>query len=64
VVFSLECKTPKIAPHESAIKKSVAKLLEIEVEDVAVHATTGEGLTSFGKGEGIYCQCTILLHKS
>ena len=64
VVFSLECKTPKISPHEVAIKQSIAALLDIPLDAVAVHATSGEGLTSFGKGEGIYCQATILLHKS
>ncbi|QQR92172.1 MAG: 2-C-methyl-D-erythritol 2,4-cyclodiphosphate synthase [Candidatus Iainarchaeum archaeon] len=63
VVFSLECKTPKISPHESAIKQSIAALLDIPLDAVAVHATTGEKLAAFGKGEGIYCQATILLHK-
>ena len=63
VVFSLECKTPKIAPCELAIKQSVVKLLEIPLDCIAVHATSGEKLTAFGKGEGIYCQATILLHK-
>lgn len=63
VVFSLECKTPKIAPHETAIKQSLSRLLEIPLDCIAVHATSGEKLTAFGKGEGIYCQATILLHK-
>lgn len=63
VVFSLECKTPKIAPFELAIKHSVAVLLQIPLDCIAVHATSGEMLTAFGKGEGIYCQATILLHK-
>ncbi len=62
-VFSLECKTPKIAPHEAAIKASLSRLLEIPLDAIAVHATSGEKLTAFGKGEGIYCQATILLHK-
>ena len=61
VVFSLECKTPKIAPIEMKIKQNVAALLNISPDAVAVHATTGEGLTSFGQGKGLYCQCVLLL---
>lgn len=63
VVFSIEGKRPKVAPHSVKIKESVAKILSISVEQVSVHATTGEGLTSFGKGEGVYCQAIVLLQK-
>ena len=63
VVFSLECKTPKISPYEAAIKQSLMRVLDIPADCVAVHATSGEKLTAFGKGAGIYCQATILLHK-
>ena len=63
VVVSLECKTPKIAPLEAKIKHNVSGLLGISVNCVAIHATTGEGLTSVGNGEGIYGQAVILLHR-
>ena len=63
VVFSLECKTPKISHLEKEIKQKVSALLDVDPSCVAVHATSGEGLTSFGKGEGIYCQAVVLLYK-
>ncbi len=63
VVFSLECMTPRLAIYEVQIKQSISSLLQIPLGCIALHATSGEGLTSFGKGEGIYCQATILLHK-
>ncbi len=63
VVVSLECKAPKIAPIEAKIKEKVAKLLGIHIDCVALHATSGEELTPFGKGEGIYGQAVILLYK-
>lgn len=63
VGVSLECKTPKINPHEKAFKESIAQLLGIKVEQVAVHATTGESLTAVGKGKGIYTQVIVLLEK-
>ncbi len=64
VVFSLECKTPKISPYEQKIKQNISLLLGIPLDCIAVHATSGEKLTSFGKGEGIYCQCSVLLHST
>ena len=64
VVFSLECKRPKISPHALQIKQNVARLLNVAEDAISVHATTGEGLTSFGKGEGVYCQAVVLLTKN
>ncbi len=63
VVISLECKRPKISPIEPKIKHNLSKLLGVSKKEIAIHATTGEGLTSFGKGEGIYGQAVILLYK-
>lgn len=53
VSFTVECKRPKLAKHISSIKESIANLLKIDVSSVGLTATTGEGLTGFGKGEGI-----------
>ncbi len=63
VTVSLECKTPKISPHSDAIIRRTAKIVGVKTDQVALHATTGEGLTSFGKGEGIYGQAIVLLSK-
>lgn len=63
VSITLECKTPKISPHSLAMIEKIANILNIHPADVALHATSGEGLTSFGKGEGIYGQAIILLYK-
>ncbi len=63
VTVSLECKTPKISPHSEAMIEKMAAILKIERTEIALHATAGEGLTSFGKGEGIYGQAVILLYK-
>ncbi|MDP2666459.1 MAG: 2-C-methyl-D-erythritol 2,4-cyclodiphosphate synthase [Candidatus Diapherotrites archaeon] len=64
VVVSLECQTPKIAPIEMDIRKNVSQLLNIPLDAIAIHATSGEGLTPFGQGKGIYCQCVVLLHQT
>ena len=51
--MSIEAKTPKLSSHIDAIKASVAALLGLDPSDVGCTATTGEGLTAFGRGEGM-----------
>jgi 2-C-methyl-D-erythritol 2,4-cyclodiphosphate synthase len=61
VVFSLECKYPKLAKQHDRIISSLAKLLKILPEKIGLNYTTGEKLTSFGRGEGVYCLCNIFV---
>lgn len=53
VSMTIECLRPKLKEHIPAIKESVASLLGISPSHVGITATTGEGLTGFGRGEGI-----------
>ncbi len=53
VAISIECLHPKISPMIEKMKLSISKLLNITLEDVGITATTDEGLTEFGKGNGI-----------
>lgn len=53
VSVSLECAKPKITPKIGAMREALADLLGLSVLDIGISATTGEGLTAFGKGEGI-----------
>ena len=53
VSISIECKTPKISPRIEEMRKNIARILKIEESCVGITATTGEGLTEFGKGNGI-----------
>lgn len=50
---SIECQRPKILPVLSAIRERVATLTELTTEDIGITATSGEGLTDFGKGLGV-----------
>ncbi|MCL2013933.1 MAG: 2-C-methyl-D-erythritol 2,4-cyclodiphosphate synthase [Oscillospiraceae bacterium] len=60
VSFSIECLVPKITPSIPQMRENIAALLGIKQNFVGITATTGEGLTAFGKGEGIQVFCTIL----
>lgn len=51
--ISIECQTPKITPKIEDMRKNIAKILKISENSVGITATTGEGLTEFGKGNGI-----------
>lgn len=51
--ISIECKTPKITPKIPEMRKNIARILKIQETAVGITATTGEGLTGAGKGEGI-----------
>ncbi len=51
--ISIECKKPKISPKIEEMQKNIARILEINENSIGITATSGEGLTEFGKGNGI-----------
>ena len=53
--ISIECLEPKISPKIEEMRKNIARILNISEKSVGITATTGEGLTEFGKGNGISC---------
>ena len=53
VSISIECLLPKIFPKVIELKNNISRILAISSSDVAITATTGEGLTDFGKGLGV-----------
>lgn len=53
--------TPRVGPHREAIRREVARLLEVPVERVNLKATTTERLGFLGRGEGIAAQAAVLL---
>lgn len=54
---------PKMAPHIETIRVRVAELLQADVSQVNVKATTTERLGFTGREEGIASMATILLLK-
>ncbi|AST95521.1 2-C-methyl-D-erythritol 2,4-cyclodiphosphate synthase [Niallia circulans] len=55
---------PKLAPYIEAMRKQIAELLETDVANVSVKATTTETLGFVGREEGIAAQAVILLKKA
>ncbi|HSJ39367.1 MAG TPA: 2-C-methyl-D-erythritol 2,4-cyclodiphosphate synthase [Planococcus sp. (in: firmicutes)] len=54
---------PKLAPYIEQMRESIAGLLEADVSQVSVKATTNEKLGSLGREEGIAALAVILLVK-
>lgn len=53
VSVAIECQRPKITPKIEEMRSNIARILQIKENCVGITATTGEGLTEFGKGNGI-----------
>lgn len=53
ISISIECLVPKITPKIQEMRSNIARILNIKENCVGITATTGEGLTEFGKGNGI-----------
>jgi len=53
--ISIECLNPKITPKIKEMRENIARILNINETDIGITATTGEGLTGMGKGQGIAC---------
>ena len=45
------------------MKRSISDLAGIEEKDTGITFTSGEGLTAFGRGEGILAQVVVSLVK-
>ncbi len=52
---------PKMRPYIDTMRENIANVLDIQVEQVNVKATTEEGLGFTGSGEGISSQAICML---
>ena len=52
---------PRLAPHQEAMRRSVAALLGAPLEAVNIQVTSMDGLGAIGRGEGIAAQAVVLL---
>lgn len=54
---------PKVKPYIEAMRKRVAEVLEIDINQVSVKATTEEKLGFTGDESGVKSYCVVLLEK-
>lgn len=61
VDITLICEKPKIGPHAVAMREALAEIMQIDVSQVSVKATTSERLGFTGREEGIAALATATL---
>ena len=54
---------PKLNPHIPEMKRVMADVLQVDVEDISMKATTTEKLGFTGRQEGIAAYATVLIQK-
>lgn len=53
VAVTIEAKKPKFKDRLLEMRENIARVMKLDVSQVGVTATSGEGLTDFGCGDGV-----------
>ncbi|MGR5590640.1 2-C-methyl-D-erythritol 2,4-cyclodiphosphate synthase [Peptoniphilus grossensis] len=59
----IACQKPKLTPYIDDMKKVIAEILNTDVENISIKATTTEKLGFIGRGEGISSEAVCLLER-
>ena len=59
ISLTVEGQRPRLAPWIDRIRLRLAELAGLTDADIGMTATSGEGLTAFGRGEGLQVFCMI-----
>ncbi|MDE3055188.1 MAG: 2-C-methyl-D-erythritol 2,4-cyclodiphosphate synthase [Verrucomicrobiota bacterium] len=59
VAISLEGKRPRFEEKIPLMRSKIAEILKLQLEQVGITATSGDGLTDFGCGDGVQAFCVI-----
>ena len=66
-VGNLDCtliaEAPKMNPHVPEMRAIISRLLETDLDNVSIKATTHEKMDAFGRGEGIAAYVVALIYK-
>jgi 2-C-methyl-D-erythritol 2,4-cyclodiphosphate synthase len=61
---TLTLEKPKVNPHIDEMKKVLAPLMNITIDDVSIKATTNEKLGYVGREEGVNAYAVALISKN
>ena len=59
--ITVACERPKLAKHNLAMRQSIADVLDVDVNQISVKATTTEQLGFTGRQEGILSTASVLV---
>jgi 2-C-methyl-D-erythritol 2,4-cyclodiphosphate synthase len=60
---TLVLEKPKINPHIEEMRKTLAAIMNVEVNDIAIKATTNEKMGYVGREEGVCAYAVALIQK-
>lgn len=55
IAISIEAKRPKFKERLFEMRTKISQVMGLDISQVGITATSGEGLTDFGCGDGIQC---------
>lgn len=55
IAISIEGKKPKFKNRLIEMRQNIARIMSLKIEQIGITATSGEGLTDFGCGDGVQC---------
>lgn len=64
VAITLEAKKPKFRDRLIEMRANIARVMDLELSQVGITATSGEGLTDFGCGDGVQSFAIITTHQN
>ena len=54
---------PKMKPYINLMRECISNLLDIDINQISIKATTYEKMDAIGRGEAIACDSTVVLFK-
>ncbi|MFO7810319.1 MAG: 2-C-methyl-D-erythritol 2,4-cyclodiphosphate synthase [Candidatus Delongbacteria bacterium] len=58
------CEQPKLKDHIDKIRQTIASILQTDIKNISVKATTTEKLGFEGRGEGIAAEAVLILREN
>ena len=62
VAITIEGVRPKFQHHCDRMRENIATCMGLDVSQVGMTFTSGDGLSDFGKGAGLMCFCVITVY--
>ncbi len=59
IALTIEGKRPRFQSRILEIRRKIAHLMHLDIDQVGCTSTSGDGLTDFGCGEGLQCFCML-----
>ncbi|PCI93611.1 2-C-methyl-D-erythritol 2,4-cyclodiphosphate synthase [Candidatus Aerophobetes bacterium] len=63
VALTIEAKRPKLQKRSDEMRKRIASLMGLEIDQVGMTFTSGDELSDFGRGEGLMCFCVVTVYQ-